>query len=211
MNNFGYRMQPGLARYQEYRVTHGELEAVHGAFWDTLLYTSAATLALTYFVTAGPVSDVRNMTVAGVLPYPQAFLIRAIRWYAKQNPESVDQAVGAVHPGSLENICLLTDNGALTLNIANKNYGIYPLYLFSSGGGPSGQIQVRDILIAGGASDYGMLGRPHAKNVYTLAVPIFIEPQMNFNVTTTWAAAQTLTRNLNLCVVLEGDWLRPVQ
>lgn len=90
-------------------------------------------------------------------------------------------------------------------------YGHYPSWMFPAGGGAHGGIAVRDILIAGGATDYGQLGTMHAHDVYTLAKPLFIEPQMSFQVTMTWAAAQTLTRNINLCVALEGDLIRAVQ
>ena len=41
--------------------------------------------------------------------------------------------------------------------------------------------------------------------------PLMIEPQINFNVTMEWAAAQTLTGNLDVQVMLDGELLRPVQ
>lgn len=201
--------------FQNYAALTAGREVISGAFWDTLQYTSATTLQLIFFqqALAGAVTiDVSNMRNPGQLPYPQKFLIRALRVFLKQRPESVNEVgPAAVQTGAINNIYGLMQTGALQITIGSKEYGKYPLWVFSSGGGVFGQMLVSNILIGGGFADMGGLGSPSARNVYTLAKPMLIETSQYFSVTVTWPAAVTLTRNLSLTVCLEGDLIRPVQ
>lgn len=201
-----------LTSYQRLSTLYGEQEVIHAMLWDTLVYTSGATLQLTFFQVVPATVDLGNMEVGGQLASPKSFLIRAIRLFLKQRPESVNQvAPAAIQTGAINNIALLFYNAELRINIGSKEYGRYPAHLFSAGGGASGQMGVQNILIGGAFADYGQLGVPSAKNVFALATPLLIEPQMNFNVVLTWGAAQTLTRSLPICCALEGDLIRPVQ
>lgn len=198
--------------YLKYATQQDKFEVINAALWDTLQYTSAATLRLTYFTATRATIDLGNMEVAGQLPYPKAFLVRSLKIFLKQRPESVNE-VAATNPqtGAIDNIATLFNTGAVQINIGSKNYGIYPLWVFGCAGGPSGIMLQTNVLIAGSYADYAQSGRAHSKDGFTFAVPLFIEPQMNFNVDIQWGAAVTLTRNLNLCVSLEGDLIRPVQ
>jgi hypothetical protein len=127
-------------------------------------------------------------------------------------PESVNTAA-ATNPetGALDNIAQLMNTGVLTLIVGAKNYSQFPLWALPSAGGAYGTISVNNILIGGAAVDYGNGGLPHAKNVYSLTKPLFLAPQINFQVNLFWPAALTLTRNTNIRVVLDGDLIRPVQ
>jgi hypothetical protein len=198
--------------YLQYATQMDKFEVINGSLWDTLTYTSGATLRLTYFTATRATIDLSNLEVAGQLPYPKAFLVRSMKVFLKQRPESVNSvAATAVQTGAINNVVGLFDTGAVTINVGSKNYGIYPLWVFGCAGGPSGFMAQTNILIAGSYADYGQSGLPHSKAGFTFSVPLFIEPQMNFNVDIQWAAAVTLTRNLTLCVSLEGDLIRPVQ
>lgn len=201
-----------VSSYQRLATTTGQAEVLHWMLWDTLTYTSAATLNLAFFQTVKATFDLSNMEIGGQLPAPRQFLIRSMRLFIKQRPESVNVvAPPAVQTGALNNVALLFYNAGVQINIGSKEYGRYPAHLFLAGGGPSGQIQVSNVLIAGATVDYGQLGKPSGKNIFTFATPMLIEPQINFNVTLTWAAAQTLTRSLPICCLLEGDLIRPIQ
>jgi hypothetical protein len=59
--------------------------------------------------------------------------------------------------------------------------------------------------------DYAQNGRPHCKDIYALAKPLLIETSQNFVYQLSWPAALTLTRNLTLCLALEGDLIRSIQ
>jgi hypothetical protein len=187
-------------------------EVIDAALWDSLLYTSATTTQLTFFNGTRATIDISNMRAAGQLPSPESFLIRSIRVYFKNRPESTaTAAAGSVQPDSLNDIFLLVSTGVLTLNIGQKDYGIYPLSLLGCGGGPSGYMSVNNVLIAGGACSYGQNGQPDNRSVFALAKPVLLKSQINFNCTVTWPAAVTLIRNVNIEVVLDGDLIRAIQ
>jgi hypothetical protein len=200
------------ASYLKYSTQFPKSEVIDAALWDTATYTSGATLQLTYFTATRATIDLSNMEIAGQLAYPKAFLARALKIFLKQRPESVNEvAPAAVQTGAANNIALLMNTGALRITIGSKEYGQYPLWTLTSGCGPFGVMQVSNVLIGGAYADYGLFGYPHTKNSFTLAQPLFIEPQMNFRVDIFWAAAVTLTRSLTLTVAFEGDLIRPVQ
>lgn len=200
------------AAYEKYATQMKDLEVIGAMLWDSVTYTSAATVQATFFTATRATLDLSNMEVAGQLAAPKAFLIRAIRVYAKQRSESVN-AVGAgnAQTGAIDNIAQLINTGALTMTVGAKRYMEFPLWKMSAGGGVWSVFQVSNILIGGAYADHGQFGAAHARNIYTLSKPLFLEPQVNFRVDIFWAAALTLTRNTVITVALEGDLFRPVQ
>jgi hypothetical protein len=210
---------PRLSDYAKYATMQQGREVIHGALWDTLLYTSAATVVLNFFqqTIAAVTPDVTIMQNPGQLPYPWQFLVRAIRFFVKQRPETVALAA-TTNPqtGALNNISVLCNTGLLSITHGAKQYGPYPLSAITAGAGPYGggmlgNVGVGAPLIAS-IVDYAQNGNPHIKNVFTLAKPLLIETSMNFLYQLSWpAGAVTLTRNLNLCLCLEGDLIRQVQ
>lgn len=203
-----------VSDYAQYNTLTMGREVVHGAFWDTLQYTSAATLVLNFFqqTVAATSLDVTNLLQPGVIPYPNQFLVRAVRFFIKQRPESVN-AVGApaVQTGAINNVSLLVNTGLLIITHGNKEYGRYPLRDITAGAGIYGALNVSNILVGGADVDYGQNGMPHSREIFTLAKPMLIETSQNFLYQLSWPAALTLTRNLNLCLALEGDLIRSVQ
>lgn len=203
---------PNVSSYQRLATTTGQAEVIHWMLYDTLTYTSGATLTLNFFQTVKATLDLSNMEIGGQLAAPKQFLIRSMRFFLKQRPESVNVvAPPAVQTGAVNNIALLFFNAACTITIGSKEYGRYPAHQFMAGGGVAGQLNVANILIAGGYADYAQLGVPSAKNIFTFATPMLIEPQINFGINLSWAAAVTLTRSLPICCLLEGDLIRPIQ
>lgn len=201
--------------YQQYATLTTGREVVHGALWDTLAYTTAVTTVLNFFqqTVAATSFDVTNLLTPGQLAYPTQFLVRAIRFFIKQRPESVNAAApAALQGGAIDNVFELVNTGLLVITHGAKEYGRYPLRDITCGNAPFGNISVSNILIGGAAVDYGQNGWPHSKNVFTLAKPLLIETNMNFLYQLSWpAGAVTLTRTTNLCLALEGDLIRPVQ
>ena len=169
--------------YQQFATMTAGREVIHGALWDTQTYTSAATLFLNFFQqsVAALSYDVTNLLNPGQLPYPTQFLVRAIRMWLRQRPESVNAvAAGNIQTGALNNVHLLTNTGLLIITHGAKEYGRYPLRDITAGNGIAGHIGVDNILIGGAMVDYGQNGLPHCNNIFALAKPLLIETNMNF-------------------------------
>lgn len=198
--------------YLKYSTQFPKSEVINGALWDTVQYAQAGQLQLTFFTATRATVDLSNMEINGQLAYPKAFLIRAIKLYLKQRPESVNQtAPAAIQTGAINNVAGILNGGALQLTIGSKTYGPFPLWALQSGGGAFGGLAVNGTLAAGDYADAGGFGWPVSKNAYTLSVPLFIEPQMNFRVDLYWGVVFAITRATNLTVAFEGDLFRPVQ
>jgi hypothetical protein len=206
---------PFYRQYQQYNTQFPALECVGFMLYDTVLYTSAASVTLNFF-TAGPRAslDLTNMEIPSQLPAPKAFLIRAFRFYVKQQPRSTARAAsGSVQPGAMDNMAQLLNTGVLTLIIGAKPYAQFPLWMIPSGGGAYPYIGVDGNAVdPGQVVDYAQSGIPSPDNAFVLSQPLFIAPQINFALTLTWPAAITLSGgNTNLCVGMDGDLLRPIQ
>lgn len=205
--------------YQEYASQYkGVIEAIGGQLYDTLNYTSAATINLTFFTALRNNLALSNMELAGTLPSPKGFLIRSIRVAILEEPLSnARAAAGAVQPGAVDNIAQLLNTGVFTLTIGAKQYAQFPIWMLPAGMGLDGPMAGDgDVADPGEIQDYGCNGVPDIRNVRSLSKPIFIGPQINFNAVITWPAALTLAgpgapHTVPLKVMLDGDLLRPVQ
>lgn len=208
-----------VSDYAQYATMTSGREVIHGFMWDTLLYTSAATVQLNFFqqTIAANTPDVTNMQNPGILPYPWQFLVRAIRMFIKQRPESTTLAATTnLQTGGLNNVAQLCNTGLLSMTHGAKQYGPYPLHVITAAAGPFGGVVMGNIGVGApldaSVVDYAQNGRPHVKNLFTLAKPLLIETAMNFVYSLSWpAGAVTLTRNTNICLCLEGDLIRQVQ
>lgn len=192
----------------------GEKECIGFCFYDTVMYISGATVAIALFNAVRATLDLSNMLMPGQLQSPDAFLMRAIRFYIKQEPQSVARAAaGAVQTGAISNVKLLTNTGVLNLTIGHKLYVQTPLWKLSSGGGVfGGYAGDGDVADPGEIQDWGTCGYPHTANVFTLAKPIFLAPGVNFRVDIVWPAFVVLAGgNTPIQVVFDGDLVRPVQ
>lgn len=200
-------------QYSQYNTQfEGQLETIGGVLYDTVTYVSAATTNLRMFNVARATLDLSNMLAQGQLPYPTSFLIRAVRLFIKQRPESIaTAAAAAAQGGAFDNIAQLLISGVCTLQVGSKPYFQYPLWAIPAGGGAYGNLAVNDILVGGSLADYGNVGYPDSKNGLTLTKPVLIAPQINFFVDLFWPAALTLTRNVNITVLFDGDLTRQVQ
>jgi hypothetical protein len=203
-----------VADYAQFNTMTMGKEVIHGALWDSLLYTSTTTVVMNFFqqTLAATSPDVTNLLQPGQLPYPQQFLVRAVRFWIRQLPESINAAgAPAIQTGAFNNVALLVNTGLLIIRHGDKEYGRYPLRDITAGNGLYGPLKVSNILVGGAVVDYAQNGRPHCKDIYALAKPLLIETSQNFVYQLSWPAALTLTRNLTLCLALEGDLIRSIQ
>lgn len=200
------------ALFDEYKTTYGnKLEWVGWMLWHKVVYTSAVTVQLPFFTVAPANIEVGNMELAGQLSSPQAFFIRAIRIRIDMRPESTTAAAtGNVQTGALDDMIQLLEHGVLQLSIGRKVYGLWPCWCLPAGGGLVPFMQTGDIDVV---IDIANNGVADPRAVYSLTKPLFIPPQMNFRVDIFWPnGPYTLVAgNPNICVMLDGDMVRPVQ
>ena len=207
-------MPSGIQSYRQYMAQFGNaIEQIGGQLFDTLLLTSAATVRLTYFnaIRALPLS---NLQVASILPAPQAFMIRAIRVPIFVSVFNIARAATTnIQTGPVNDMALLLNTGVLELTIGSKSYGQWPLWMLPQGSGPMASLASDgDTADPGAVQQFATNGEPDLFNVRALSLPIFIPPQVNFQVDLTWPAVVTLAAgNPNIQVILDGDLFRQVQ
>jgi hypothetical protein len=150
------------------------------------------------------------MEVAFQLAAPKAFLIRAIRFFVKQRPQVVTTTtpLPGAQAGAFDDVAQLINTGVFSLTIGNKVYNLEPLWCLTSGAGAFGVIATGST----SSQSYAQNGLPDPRAVNTLSKPLFIGPQINFTARIDWPATITTTNgNPSICILLDGDLLRPVQ
>jgi hypothetical protein len=217
MSSPGIYTQDFPTEYEAYNTQFpGQKEVIQWTWYDTQTYVSGTSTTLTFFQNGpgGRTLDLTNMEVAGQFAAPKAFFLRAIRFYIKQRPRSIARAAAASpNTGATDNVAQLDNTGVYSVTIGSKNYGQFPLWLLTAGGGPYSMISLEGATAdPGGAIDYAQNGFPDARNLFTLSKPQFIAPQINFAVQLTWPAALTLAGgDTPLQILWDGDVIRPVQ
>ena len=197
-------------QYGQYNTQfQGNIETIGWKWWDTQTFTSGVTTSLTQFFNVRGTTDLSNMEVAFQLAAPKAFLIRAIRFFVKQRPQTVTTvANGSNQLGAFDDMAQLINTGVFQLTIGNKVYNLEPLWCLTAGGGAWG------VLASGStvSQSYAQNGIADPRAVNTLSKPLFIGPQINFTAQITWPAVITTANgNPSICILLDGDLLRPVQ
>ncbi len=197
--------------YELYRERYGTLlpqsQIINWTLYDTLTYTSAATVLMNFFNAIRATRNLGNMEVASVIPHPKAFIIRAIGVAVIQPPSVVDAAATTV----ANDVHLLMWNGWMELIIGNKEYLVSTLDRLPAGGGVWSDSAMAGAEAADEIFCNANHGAPVAQNMYSLSQPLLIDPNINFNVRLQWAAAQTLTADALVRVYLDGEMIRPVQ
>ena len=205
--------------YEEYNSQYkGRIEVIGGMLYDTAVFTGAVTLNIPFFTILRNNLALSNMELAGTLPSPKGFLIRAVRVVIQQRPLSTATgASGSVQPGAFDNVCQLLNTGVATLTIGAKQYCQFPLFMLPAGDGLDGALATDgDAAATGQSVSWAGNGVPDIRNVRTLSKPVFIGPQINFNVLLTWPVAIVIAGpagdlTVPIQVILDGDLLRPVQ
>lgn len=181
-------------------------QTISWIWFHKLTYVSTTTTQLTFFNAVPATPDLGNMELAGQLSGMKAFVVNAIRvHFATAN------VIAGAAPLSGDDVALLINNGTLNFTVGQKNYGLWPLHALPAGGG----VHINPAGAGGEAGDefigIAQNGVPDPRCVYTLTHPLLIEPQINFDCQIRWPAAQTLSGNLAITVMLDGSLIRPVQ
>jgi len=183
------------------------LEVIPDQLYSTALYTSAATTQLTFFSTTGPDLSFTNMTQPGFLPNPQSFLIQAPRLFFR-SVFRTDLTGGAGTPTSAyEDIIALLNTGRMVITIGTKTYGPWRLWTMPAGSFAKGVASAAGAAAANTVSNYAQVDGP----LWGMFPHLMISPLQNFQVDMFWPAAVTLTGNLNIEVLFDGQRARAVQ
>lgn len=212
----GFSGGPLLSAYRQYSTKFPSTEIIGSMLWDTFTFVSGAggTVLARFFNAVRASLDLGNMETPSVLTGDKAMLVRAFRFYVKQEPRTVARAAtGNVQAGATDNLAQLMDTGVMTLIIGDKSYAQFPLWTVPSGAGQFGMLALSgDAADPGSIVDAAVAGVPTVENALVLSQPLFIAPQMKFEVQIAWPAVITLSGgNTNITFALDGDLLRPVQ
>lgn len=191
-------------------------EVIGASLWHRVTYVSSTTTRLTFFDVVPANRRIGNLNIAGQLPAGVSFRIQVIRCVAFVGPQTVEALAAATDPitGTLNDLFSLYTEGVFSLDILNKRYAEYPMYMLPPGAGmAAGAFSAGDTAAGTSLAQSGSWCEPNPRSVFTLAVPIVIPPQTNFTTVLEWpAGAQTLAGgNTDIAVVLDGQLLRPVQ
>lgn len=181
-------------------------EAIPYVFYDTQLYTSAATLQLNFFTGVNADKSMSNMESGGQFPDPQYFEVQFIGCDILID---ASLAGASTEVGALDDIqkLVLVSRARFTFTMAQKAYGPIPLSFLHGSGGATGVIGAS--LTAPNAIQVGNNGI--FDGGYHIGGAIIIPPKVGFATTIDFAAAQTLNAgNVNVRLWMHGTWHRRV-
>jgi hypothetical protein len=204
-------MTPVPKEWTDFLTMTPGLEEIPGVLYDTVDYTSAVTTTLTLFdaVRVGRL-DLSNMKAAGHLSYPESFLAQNLRVYFKTSVMSDDSGAGdsTAAVSQFGDLVNLVNGGVLQLQIGEKQYGPWPLWVLPAHNFVKGAFSTGSDLIA----DYGQIDG----FLYPLEPNLVLAPLQPFIVTLSWpGGAVTLSTGsestIPIEVLFDGKKARAVQ
>lgn len=186
----------------------GQRNVSNGILFDTLDNTGAAntTTKYTLFQQTRSVGLWKtNMKIAGMLPAPESFTVRSIRFGVYPSGSAIGTAFSAI---PLLTDCLeMLHTGVLYLEVGSKPYVDYwPLWMFSLGFTQAAIGENTDAAAVG-----VVLGNGDPSTVIQLRHPIKINTNEPFRVEVQYGIAPTPSAALSCQVVLGGDYVRAVE
>lgn len=215
---------PSLQELQKFRVMRDNAaEGVRQTLYDFQTYTASSGHTLLQFFQVpmgqgGKTYADTNMTQAGTLPTPQAFLVESIEIYffpGVLNSAAEDTAAPLAEPQFINDVAALNKTGFLEFNVSSKNYlreaplGVFPPKTRLTGGAAYAESiagSTASSMLSSMFATFG--GRP-----YFLKPPVLLESTVNFSVTLNWPTAIVLPSNVDarIGVKLDGIFYRAVQ
>jgi hypothetical protein len=169
----------------------GLLDASSQVLYDTLSLVAGTAVYRFFSVPIGGAKSrlKTNMVLAGVLPSPQSFLVKAVRVIAKGSATTakVDSLVNASY---------------IIFKVGEKEALVAPTVLFNAGCGVVNNI----------TTDVAQNGVQDARSMWTLDKPVMIGINQSFSIELTYDTAPvTATAGIEVLIVLDGDQTRGVQ
>lgn len=183
------------------------LEVIPDQLYSALTYTDNTTTELNFFTAVAANQSLSNLTQAGMLPNPQSFLIQAIRIFFRTTVETVDSGAAGALPSQVGDIALLLNTGRLTLNIGQKRYGPWRLWMLPAASSLVPMISQAGAEAANLTQAYGQVMGP----LWGMFPHLMISPLQNFSVQVQWPAAVNLSADIIMEVMLDGQTARAVQ
>jgi len=211
---------PNLTELEKYGVNRvNQYEAIRQSLYDFQAYATAGTTQLQFFQVpkgqSGKTVADTNMTIAGMLPQPQYFLVETIEIYFYPGVEpGVEAAAAPTEPEFSNDMYALAKSGSLNYFIGSKTYleeapiGRFPPKTKQEG---YAALHFAQAVAADQQMhiDYSAwCGRPYYINPQTM-----IPPNQNFNVSLNWPAAVATPSGTNgrIGIVLDGILYRQSQ
>lgn len=192
-------------------------EVIGHTLWDqNKTFTSATTTQINFFDAVPANKFFGNIQIASQLPAGISVNIGAIRFFVFVEPfATASLAVAGLQTGLTDDLVKLYTQGVFTLDILNKRYAEYPLWMLHPGSGAVQGGQGSSTVAAPGLIvSYATWGNPDPRAVHTLSQPITIPPQTNFTPSVTWPnGSPTLasTSPVRVGLVFDGEIIRPKQ
>lgn len=189
-------------------VSAGQPEAQPWFLYDTQLITSASTTSASFFVNQNADKTMSNMEASGQLPDPQYFIVHYVTCDILDPPiANAGHAASALGPVNDIDVLLKTQRATFTFNMSNKAYGPFPLTLCHGTGGATGNGTATYTAEASiWYGNNGIVGSGGFPFLGSLVIP----PKVGFNITVSFAAAPTLSGNLNMRIGMAGVLYRRV-
>lgn len=186
----------------------GQPEAMPWFLYDTQLITSAATTQATFFQTVQTDKTMGNMESAGQLPDPQYFIVHYVTCDVLDPViANAGHAATALGPVNDIEVLLKTQRATFTFQMSNKQYGPFPLTLCHGTGGATGNgVATLTAEASIWYGNNGIVGSGGFPFLGSLVIP----PKVGFSVTVQFAAAPTLSGNINMRLGLAGVLYRRV-
>lgn len=186
----------------------GQPEALPWFLYDTQLITSAATTEASFFQTVQVDKTMGNMESAGQLPDPQYFIIHYVTCDILDPPiANAGHAATALGPVNDIDVLLKTQRATFTFNMSNKTYGPFPLTLCHGTGGATGNGTATYTAEASiWYGNNGIIGSGGFPFLGSLVIP----PKVGFSINVKFAAAPTLSGNINMRIGMAGVLYRRV-
>jgi len=190
----------------------GQGERIPYMWYHRVSYVSGTTTTLTFFNATG-VKTTTNMQLAAAFPSPIYYQLYHLMVYFDIDTSSVEVAASTTNiAGAGSDIVNLSD-GALTLNIAQKDYWVSPIWANPAGAGVNASTAIAATFTAESSlsNQIGTLGVPDVRNRNCFWGDITIPHTQNFSVVMEWAAAVTLNNgNTDIICALDGYLYRRV-
>ena len=209
---------PTLDQLGQYNVNRpNDVEGIKWDLYDSITYPTTGVAQMQFFQIpqgqSGKTLADTNMTSAGALPSPQAFLVQTIQLMFLPTADAISTYGAAAASAFVNDTYKWWSSKAwLELYIGSKAYlDVAPLLKFPPENGLSGFSAASDTTTAAASGQtlvaYASAGGP----IYEVDPPLLLTPTQNFKVTLNWPSLVTVTGAATVYCNLGGALYRNSQ
>lgn len=194
-----------------------QVEGIKWNFYDSIAYPSAGSTQLVFFQTPegqnGKTLADTNMTTAGMLPSPQAFLVTGLSFYFLPG-ELPSTGPGAADLSNFVNdvYAFWSSNGWMSFSIGSKVYlQEAPLFKMPPENGLTGFAALSNASTAAADEAVSVAYATAAGTPYDLNPPLLLPTTQNFKISLNWPAAAPISADAKVYCNLAGYLYRNSQ